>query len=223
MEKLVNFLEENGIEYTDEMIEKLSGYMEGVLSWNQKVNLTAITDRDEFVKKHYIDSLAVMLADDFAEAESIIDVGTGGGFPGIPLAVLCPGRDFVLMDSLLKRLKIIDELCEELKISNVKTLHMRAEDAGKAREYREKFDLCISRAVANMSTLSELCLPLVKPGGRFIAYKSSQASEELAAAEKAVLEVGGGWPASYVDVSSATGDDHLLAVISKEKETRYGS
>ena len=154
----------NGIKVNcvDEKIETLLGYMKGVLLWNDKVNLTNILNENDFVKKHYIDSLSICSENEFLEAEHIIDVGTGGGFPGIPLAICYPEKKFTLLDSLKKRLKIVDELCMKLEIKNVKTVHNRAEDLGRDAMYREQFDLCVSRAVANLTSLSELCLPLIK-------------------------------------------------------------
>ncbi len=180
-----------GIEYDDELLGKFRAYMEGVLEWNEKVNLTAITDRDEFINKHYIDSLACAGQSEILNAQRIIDVGTGGGFPGIPLALIYPEKEFVLMDSLNKRLKIIAELCGEIGIGNVTVLHGRAEELAQKADYRESFDLCVSRAVANLATLSEYCLPFVKPGGYFMAYKGPECEAELSEGKKAINVLGG--------------------------------
>lgn len=130
--------------------DKFEKYMEGILEWNEKVNLTNITDRNEFIEKHYIDSIVVAQFEEMLGAKNIIDVGTGGGFPGVPLAILFPEKQFVLLDSLNKRLKIIDQLTHEIGIDNVITVHGRAEELAQKKEYREQFDLCISRAVANL-------------------------------------------------------------------------
>ena len=165
-------------------MEQLRQYMEGVLAWNEKVNLTAITDRDAFVQKHYIDSLLCAESLDFTESTSICDVGTGGGFPGVPLAVCYPDKEFVLMDSLQKRVKIVRELCDEIGLRNVTVIHGRAEELARKKEYRENFDLCVSRAVANMQVLSEYCLPFVKPGGYFIAYKGADCEAEISDASR---------------------------------------
>lgn len=150
-------------------LELFAKYMDGVLEWNEKVNLTNITDKNDFIVKHYIDSILCVDSDEFKEADTIIDLGTGGGFPGVPLAILFPNKKFTLVDSLNKRLKIIKELCDNLGIKNVDVVHGRAEELGHQKIMREKFDLCVSRAVANLSTLAELCLPFVAVGGSFVA------------------------------------------------------
>ena len=179
------------INYDDGKSRKFEGYMESVLEKNKHINLTAITDRDEFIRKHYVDSLLCASSAEFRNANSVIDVGTGGGFPGIPLAIAFPEKEFVLIDSLNKRIRIINELCENYGIDNVTALHGRAEELGRNSNFRESFDICVSRAVANMSTLSEYCLPFVKIGGTFIAYKGPECSEELNNASNAIRMLGG--------------------------------
>lgn len=191
MQKLKDFLIQINMENVDSKAEILERYMDEVLLWNEKINLTAITDREEFIQKHFIDSLLCADSDEMKRAEYIIDVGTGGGFPGVPLAVCFPLKRFVLMDSLAKKLRVVDEICEKLGIVNVETLHGRAEDLGRHEEYREQFDLCVSRAVANMSTLCEYCLPFVKKGGCFIAYKGPDCESELGDASDAIRILGG--------------------------------
>ena len=163
----------SSISATDDRYEKLADI---ILEWNEKINVTAVREKSEFMKKNVEDSLAILGKPEFSSASRILDLGTGGGFPGLPLAIACPEKSFVLMDSVGKKLKVI---------------HARAEDLAQKPEYRERFDLVVSRAVANMSTLSEYCLPFVKKGGWFIAYKTVGAEEEINAAAKAVKLLGG--------------------------------
>lgn len=191
MQSLKNIFNELNIEFNDDKASKYQGYMDEILERNQFINLTAITERDEFIKKHYIDSLLCGNSDEFKSAETIIDVGTGGGFPGVPLAIAFPEKKFILIDSLNKRIKIINELCEKLGITNVEAVHGRAEELARRKDMRELFDICISRAVANMSTLSEYCIPFVKLNGTFIAYKGPSCKEELDESVKAISAMGG--------------------------------
>ncbi len=204
---------------TEEKNAILEKYMEGILAWNEKVNLTNITDPAEFRIKHNADSLMCVDFPEFLEAETVIDVGTGGGFPGIPLAVYAPEKQFTLLDSLNKRLKIIDELAGELGIKNITLVHGRAEDAARAKEHREKYDLCVSRAVSNLATLSEYCLPFIKVGGYLLAYKGPGAEEEVKEATKALKTLGG----SLVDIRETSmeeyGLDHRILVIKKVRNT----
>lgn len=204
---------------TEEKNAILEKYMEGILAWNEKVNLTNITDPAEFRIKHNADSLMCVDFPEFLDAETVIDVGTGGGFPGIPLAVYAPEKQFTLLDSLNKRLKIIDELAGELGIKNITLVHGRAEDAARAKEHREKYDLCVSRAVSNLATLSEYCLPFIKVGGYLLAYKGPGAEEEVKEAAKALKTLGG----SLVDIRETSmeeyGLDHRILVIKKVRNT----
>ena len=204
---------------TEEQKLKLEKYMEGILSWNEKVNLTNITDPAEFRIKHNADSLMCVDFPEFQSAKNIIDVGTGGGFPGIPLAVYAPDKHFTLLDSLNKRLRIIDELAGGLDITNITLVHGRAEDVARNREHREKYDLCVSRAVSNLATLSEYCLPFIKVGGYLLAYKGPGADQEVKDAEKALKTLGG----SLVDIRETSmeeyGLDHRILVIEKVRNT----
>lgn len=208
------------INYDDGKSRKFEGYMESVLEKNKHINLTAITDRDEFIRKHYVDSLLCASSAEFRNANSVIDVGTGGGFPGIPLAIAFPEKEFVLIDSLNKRIRIINELCENYGIDNVTALHGRAEELGRNSNFRESFDICVSRAVANMSTLSEYCLPFVKIGGTFIAYKGPECSEELNNASNAIRMLGG----EVMRIENPQFDElqfeHTLIYINKAESTR---
>ena len=193
--------------------EKYERLADIILEWNEKINVTAIRDRGEFMKKNIEDSLAIMKLPEFSAAERILDLGTGGGFPGLPLAIACPEKQFFLLDSVAKKLKVVAAAADELGLENVDVLNMRAEDLAKWPAYRESFDLVVSRAVANMSTLSEYCLPFVKKGGYFVAYKTREASAEIEAAAEAVRILGGG-PVRTEDGGS--GDDgHIFAVVEK--------
>lgn len=172
-------------------IDSFEKYMEFILEWNQKVNLTAITDKDEFVKKHFIDSLCCFPHDEYKNSENVIDVGTGAGFPGIPLAIVSPEKNFLLVDSLNKRIKIINEAIEMLGLKNVEAIHGRAEELAHNKKYREHFDICVSRAVSRLSVLAEYCIPFIKKGGFMAAYKGPDAEREIADAHTAFGKLGG--------------------------------
>ena len=206
-----------GVQASAEQIELMTRYMEMILDRNQHINLTAIKDPDEFLLRHYVDSAAVMNIPEYQEASSVLDLGTGAGFPGVPLAILSPDKEFVLLDSLRKRLNVIEEFCGELGIHNVKVLHARAEDAGRDKKIREKMDLCVSRAVADLSVLSEYCLPVVRKGGAFIAYKGSDVESEAREAQKAVRVLGG--KLDRIKKVSVQGMEHSLLVIHKNSKT----
>lgn len=207
--------EKMGLTLTDEQNRKLEDYMNGILRYNEHINLTSITDPEEFIMKHYVDSAVVWGLPEYQHADSVLDLGTGGGFPGIPLAVVSPKKQFVLADSLQKRLKVIDALTEETGITNVETVHGRAEDIGKDPQYREQFDVAVSRAVANLAVLAEYCLPLVKPGGYFLSYKGPDVDEELDQAKKAIKVLGG--KTDRVEEVRTEMFDHHIIVIRKVK------
>ena len=183
-------LAKSGIEVREEQVIRLQEYMRLVLERNGSVNLTSITDEEEFIQKHYIDSLSCARRPEFQTAKKIIDVGTGAGFPGVPLAICFPDKEFTLIDSLRKRTRIVEEFCGQLQIGNVRVMHGRAEELAR-QDLREQFDLCVSRAVANLSTLCELCLPFVRKGGWFISYKGPSGEEEAIRAERAIGLLGG--------------------------------
>lgn len=176
-----------GVDMTDKMIS----YMQRILEINEHINLTAVREENEFLEKHIVDSLACNDYDEFQKAKIVVDMGTGGGFPGIPLAITNPDKKFILADSLNKRLKVIDQVAQEVGIDNIELVHIRAEDMGHDVKYRENVDVCISRAVASLGVLSEWCLPLVKTGGFFIPYKGEGTEEEIAAAKTAIKVLGG--------------------------------
>lgn len=216
-EILVSEIDKMGINGSPKFASQLVSYMKGILIWNEKINLTAIKNPAEFVVKHFLDSFPAVKLAEFKGGQRIIDMGTGGGFPGVPLAVLCPEKEFVLADSLAKRLKVIDQLTRECDIENVTTVHGRAEDLGRNPKYRETFDVCVSRAVASLPVLLEYCLPLVKPGGVFIAYKGPDAEEEIKLSKNALNKLGGKLD-RVEDVSDGT-YSHNLIVITKSSST----
>lgn len=217
MDRLTEHLKNMGAEDYTSALSKLNKYMEGILEWNEKINLTSITEKNEFISKHYLDSLTIAGLQEFVDASSIIDIGTGGGFPGIPLAASFPTKTFLLADSLNKRLKVIDNLASECDINNVSTVHGRAEILAQRDELRESFDLCVSRAVADLPVLCELCLPFVKVGGSFIAYKGPEPEIEIERSLKAIKKLGG----KFVRIDSFEESDftHTLIVIKKVSKT----
>ncbi len=186
-----NLISELSGRYGKDKTDKLLRYMQRILEINEHINLTAVREEGEFLEKHIADSLACNDYEEFQRAKLVVDMGTGGGFPGIPLAVTNPDKKFILADSLNKRLKVINQVAEELGINNIELIHMRAEDMGHNAKYREKIDVCVSRAVASLDILSEWCLPLVKKGGYFIPYKGENAEDEIASADTAIKVLGG--------------------------------
>ena len=179
------------IELTDEMLEKFQIYFDFLLETNKSLNLTAITEMKDVVLKHFVDSISIVSYFDLKD-KKVIDVGTGAGFPGIPLKIVYPQLQVTLLDSLNKRVKFLQEVVDALGLEQVEALHGRAEEYAKKAEYREQYDCCVSRAVANLASLSEYCLPFVKVGGAFVPYKSGKIQEEIETAGKAV-EILGGW------------------------------
>lgn len=194
MQRVKNYIEKiTDGKYTlsDYQMEQFEKYYEMLIEKNKVMNLTAITDRDEVILKHFIDSVAVAGYCDMGSIESLIDVGTGAGFPGIPLKIAFPWINVTLYDSLNKRIKFLQEVIDELGLAACIALHGRAEEGGRNKELREKFDFVVSRAVANMSVLCEYCIPFVKPGAYFIPYKTGTIDEELSTAKKAINILGG--------------------------------
>lgn len=189
--KFLKGLEDFHITLTEQQLWQFTRFYELLNEWNKVMNLTAITEWEEVLSKHFLDSVSIVKVADFSKVQTVLDLGTGAGFPGIPLKILFPDKKFVLLDSLNKRIKFLDAVVNELGLTNIELIHGRAEDFAKKKEYREQFDLCVSRAVANLSTLSEYCIPYVKKNGHFISYKAVSAGEELASAEKAIGVLGG--------------------------------
>lgn len=212
-------LEKLGITLSNEQLEQFLIYYEMLVEWNEKMNLTAITDFQDVMKKHFVDSVSLIKAYDVTKSVSIIDVGTGAGFPGLALKIAFPQLRVTLLDSLNKRILFLDAVIDKLNLSDVETIHGRAEDFAKPGKLREKFDLCVSRAVANLSTLSEYCLPFVKKGGMFISYKSEKISEEFEMAENAISFLGGRVKNQVEFTLPDTDIYRNLFVIEKIKET----
>ncbi|SFB23605.1 16S rRNA m(7)G-527 methyltransferase [Acetitomaculum ruminis DSM 5522] len=175
----------------EEKADKLNAYYQLLIEWNSKMNLTAITDYDDVCIKHFFDSVSLLKYIDLKEGQSVVDIGTGAGFPGIPLKILRPDVEFVLIDSLNKRINFLNYVIKELGLSKIKAIHSRAEETGKNLEYREKFDFCVSRAVARLPVLCEYTIPLVKKGGYFISYKSIKTEDEIKEANFAIDILGG--------------------------------
>ena len=180
-----------GMSVSEEQLDLFNRYYDLLIEWNEKINLTAITEKRDVFIKHFLDSVSIIKAYDISSIDNMIDVGTGAGFPGIPIKIMFPHIKITLLDSLNKRLVFLNEVISELNLNNIVTVHGRAEDIAKDIKYREQYDLCVSRAVANLSTLTELCLPFVRTGGSFISYKSEKASEEINAAGNAIRLIGG--------------------------------
>lgn len=188
---LVNLCDMFHVKLSDGQVDQFNRYYELLVKKNEVMNLTAITDYHEVCLKHFADSISLSQYYDMSSVDSLIDVGTGAGFPGIPLKILFPHLNVTLLDSLNKRLLFLEDVIDELDLDNIKTVHSRAEEAGRMKNLREHYDLCVSRAVANLSTLSEYCLPLVKVGGNFISYKAGEVEDEINSAKHAIKKLGG--------------------------------
>ncbi len=208
------------IDISEEKIKKFFNFYVDLIETNKSLNLTAITDMKEVIYKHFVDSLSLVkvISDLSNKKYKIIDIGTGAGFPGIPLAIVFNNVDFVLLDSLNKRLKFIAGICEKLDLKNVSLIHGRAEDYARDIKYRENFDFAISRAVANLSTLSELCVGFIKSGGYFISYKSEKANKEVENAVRAFKLLGIKLEKIESFTMDIDGASRNLLVIKKEKK-----
>lgn len=216
-ENFIQLMEDIGINAEEQHYLLFSRYAQTLVEWNQKVNLTAITDDEGIAVKHFADSLLPLTKFDFKESCRLIDVGTGAGFPSVPMKLVRPDIQLTLLDSLEKRLNFLRNLCGELGI-DAATVHARAEDAGRQERYRERFDVATSRAVASMAELAEYCLPLVKVGGVALALKGSSGGEEAAAAKTAIALCGGSLE-QVVEYKLPNGDMRSLVILRKVSST----
>lgn len=206
---------------TPKMEEQLKIYYQNLVEWNRVMNLTAITEEQDIYVKHYLDSLSILkvMSEKDLSGKKLIDVGTGAGFPGLVLAICFPNCHVTLMDSLNKRIGFLNDTIEKLGISNAVCIHARAEELARQKEQRECYDIAVSRAVANLSTLSEYCLPFVRTGGIFIAFKSEKVEEELSAGRTAVKILGGEFSRKCDFILPGTDYERSLIVIQKKKTT----
>lgn len=204
-------------EIDDNKIQKFYDYMNLLVEWNKKINLTAITEEKDIILKHFVDSLTVL--NYIKENKSIVDVGTGAGFPGIPLAIMNDSLKITLVDSLNKRINFLNEVCNKINLENIKAIHARAEEFGQDNNYRESYDVAISRAVANLTVLAEYLLPLVKVGGKIICMKGPDIEEELKQAKSAIDILGGKFERCDNFCLPKSDISRNIIIINKIKET----
>ena len=216
-EKMIINVDKLGITLSEIQLKQFYNYMNLLIEWNKKINLTAIIEPDEIILKHFVDSLTISKY--ISDGTRVVDVGTGAGFPGIPLKIYRQDLEITLLDSLQKRINFLDEVIRELNLEKIETIHSRVEDFGKDKKYREKFDIATSRAVANLATLSEYLLPLVKIGGKVISMKGSLIEEELENSKNAIKILGG--EIERVDEFDLPNSDisRNIILIDKVKET----
>lgn len=206
-----------GLKLSEQQYERFIKYMSLLQEWNEKINLTSITEDEEVIKKHFIDCIKAFKRDELKKAETLIDVGTGAGFPGIPIAIMREDLKITLLDSLNKRINFLNTVIHDLGLENVTTIHSRAEDGARNKDLREQFDISTSRAVANMSVLSEFCLPYVKIDGYFIALKGPSVEQEIEESKNAIGTLGG----KLVDICEVSIEEtdfkHNLVIVKKIK------
>jgi 16S rRNA (guanine527-N7)-methyltransferase len=210
---------EKGITLTDKQMKQYEVYFNTLVEWNEKMNLTAITQKEEVYLKHFYDSVSAAFYFDFNQPLTICDVGAGAGFPSIPLKIAFPGLKVTIVDSLNKRINFLEHLAQELGLEHVQFVHDRAETFGKNPAHREKYQLVMARAVARLSVLSELCLPLAQVGGTFIAMKGGQAEEELQSGKRAMTVLGGKLSSVHSFTLPVEESERNILIIDKEKKT----
>lgn len=218
-EQFTNLLAEKGISLTPLQLQQFETYYEILVEWNEKMNLTAITEKGDVYLKHFYDSITAGFYFDFDQPLKICDVGAGAGFPSIPLKIAFPKIKVTIVDSLNKRIQFLEHLASQLKLENVQFLHERAETFGRLPNHRESYDVVTARAVARMSVLSELCLPLVKQSGVFIAMKGAGGEEELQAGKKAIASLGGELQESHSFTLPIEESERNIYIIKKQKNT----
>ena len=218
-EQFKQTLSDKGIHLTDEQMNQFARYHDILVEWNEKMNLTAITDRDEVYLKHFYDSLTAAFYMDFSKEISICDVGAGAGFPGIPLKIVYPHLRLTIVDSLKKRITFLDHLTSELNLQGVECIHARAETIGRDPQKRARYDVVTARAVAKLTVLSELCLPMCKEGGIFLALKGTKGSKEVKDAHKAIDLLGGAPPLVHSFVLPEEDSERSIIIIKKEQRT----
>lgn len=218
-EQFVEALKAKGINLDSEQIQQFKQYHEILVEWNEKMNLTAITDLQSVYLKHFYDSISMAFYVDFNRSHSVCDVGAGAGFPSIPLKICFPQLEITIVDSLNKRIQFLTHLSEHLKLTKVNFVHARAEEFGQNPSYREKFDIVTARAVARLSVLSELCVPLVKNGGQFVAMKAAAAQDELSDAEKGLKILGAQKKEEFTFLLPIENSERSLFVFDKIKST----
>ncbi len=211
-------LEQLHISLNEQQLQQFYHYYERLIERNKVINLTAITEYEEVIHKHFLDSLSLVLWRGFQGEGKLIDIGTGAGFPGIPLKIAFPELEVVLLDSLNKRVTFLNEVIADLGLKNITAVHGRAEDFARKAEYREQFSLCVSRAVAQLATLLEYGMPFVSVGGKFVAYKAGGAEEEIANAQPAVRILGGQMEEQVSFQLTGTKMERVFVVVRKEKQ-----
>ncbi|GEL76329.1 16S rRNA (guanine(527)-N(7))-methyltransferase RsmG [Tenuibacillus multivorans] len=215
----IDQLKKHGIDLTEEQRQQFNRYYEVLVEWNEKMNLTAITDQKEVYLKHFFDSISAAFYVDFSMVQSICDVGAGAGFPSIPLKIIYPHLKVTIVDSLKKRITFLNHLADQLNLDGVAFYHDRAETFGRNQQHREKYDVVMARAVARTSVLSELCLPLVRSGGQLIMMKGANFSNEKEQGDMAIKTLGGEWYEVYQFYLPHEGSERHIAVVNKNRKT----